>query len=207
MKKYVLWIGLVLMGFSYGSAQEVRLGAKGGVSFSTFSGDRLGNIKSRTGFHIGVLAEFPLSDVFAIQPEILYSTKGGKYSEKGTELGVNYSYRVEQKMDYIDVPVLAKFYLLDGLSVEAGPQISFLTTSSSEYEGSLGDLTISGEDELWDFIKTDFGIAGGISYRLPAGVFFSARYIFGLSNINDVSDSGDRKIHNRNAQISVGYSF
>jgi hypothetical protein len=39
------------------------------------------------------------------------------------------------------------------------------------------------------------------------GLFFGARYNFGLSNVNDADDSDDYKIHNNVLQVSVGYSF
>lgn len=207
MKKYILFTVAALFSIAVSTAQEVRLGVKGGVNFATLSGDNLGNIKSLTGFHIGALAEIPITEQFAVQPEVLYSAQGGKYHEKGSELGVDYAYDVETKLDYIQIPVMAKYYVIDGLSIEAGPQISFLTSSKVEYEGSAGGITISGEDDLDDASTVDFGLGAGASYRLPMGLFFTARYNFGLSNINDASDASDNKIHNRVAQLSVGYSF
>ena len=207
MKKLFLLVVAIAVTTSVTQAQEVRIGAKGGVNFATFSGDDLGDVKSRTGFHIGGLVEVPISEKFAIQPEVLYTAQGSKYSEKGTELGVDYSYEMEQKLDYIQVPVMAKFYVIDGLSLEAGPQVSFLTSSKLDYEGTLGGVTVSGEEDIDDVSNIDFSIGAGASYRLPMGLFFTARYNFGLGNVNDASDADDRKVHNRVAQLSVGYSF
>lgn len=207
MKKLFLFVVAIVVTTSVTEAQEVRIGAKGGVNFATFSGDDLGDVKSRTGFHIGGLVEVPISEKFAIQPEVLYTSQGSKYSEKGSELGVEYAYDIEQKLDYIQVPVMAKFYVIDGLSLEAGPQVSFLTSSKLDYEGTLGGVTVSGEEDLDDVSSIDFSVGAGASYRLPMGLFFTARYNFGLGNVNDASDADDRKIQNRVAQISVGYSF
>jgi hypothetical protein len=207
MKKLFLLVVAIAITTIVSQAQEVRIGAKGGVNFATFSGDDLGDVKSRTGFHIGGLVEIPVSEKFAIQPEVLYSSQGSKYSDKGTELGVDYSYNVEQKLDYIQVPVMAKFYAIDGLSLEVGPQVSFLTSSKLDYEGTLGGVTVSGEEDLDDVSSIDFSIGAGASYRLPMGLFFTARYNFGLGNVNDAADADDRKIQNRVAQLSVGYSF
>lgn len=207
MKKYILFAVMAIVTVTLSNAQEIRLGVKGGVNFATFSGDNLGDIKSLTGFHLGGLVEIPLTEQFSVQPEVLYTAQGSKYSDKGTELGVDYSYDVKQKLDYIQVPVMAKYYVIEGLSIEAGPQISFLTSSKFEYEGTLGGVSVSGEEDIDDFSDIDFSVGAGASYRLPMGLFFTARYNFGLSNINDSSNADNQKIHNRVAQLSVGYSF
>lgn len=207
MKKLVLLAAIAVTSIATVNAQEVRLGAKGGVNFATFNGDNLGDIKSRTGFHIGGLVEIPVTERFAVQPEILYSAQGAEYRDKGTELGANYDYTITQKLDYISVPVMAKFYVIDGLAIEAGPQVSFLTSSKSEYEGTLGGVTVSGESDLEDVSKVDFSLGAGVSYRLPVGVFFGARYNFGLTNVNDGNNADDNKINNRVFQLSAGYSF
>jgi|SRR5690554_128354 len=207
MKKLVLLAAIAVMSVTTVEAQEVRLGAKGGVNFATFNGDNLGDIKSRTGFHIGGLVEIPVTEKFSVQPEILYSAQGAEYKDSGREGGVNYSYEYKNKLDYISVPVMAKFYVIDGLAIEAGPQVSFLTSSKSEYEGTLGDVTVSGESDLEDVSKVDFSLGAGVSYRLPVGVFFGARYNFGLTNVNDGNNADDNKINNRVFQLSAGYSF
>lgn len=207
MKKYILLAFMAIATVTLTTAQEVRLGIKGGVNFATFSGDNLGDVKSLTGYHLGGLVEIPLTEQFSLQPEVLYTAQGSKYHEKGKELGVNYSYDIEQKLDYIQVPVMAKYYVIEGLSIEAGPQISFLTSSKIDYEGTLGGVSVSGKEDLENVSDIDFSIGAGASYRLPMGLFFTARYNFGLSNVNDSSNSENQKIHNRVAQVSVGYSF
>jgi|SRR5690606_21281040 len=206
MKKIVLLIVLAVVSTTAIQAQEVRMGIKGGVNFATLSGDNLGDIKSRTGFHIGGLVEVPLSEQFSIQPEILYSTQGARYQEKGTELGVEYDFKTTAHLDYIQVPVMAKFYVIEGLAVEAGPEVAFLTSSKGKYEGKIGGVTVSEEDDLDDIAKVDFGVGLGVSYRLPVGVFFGARYNLGLTNINDAADD-NQKIRNNVFQLSAGYSF
>ncbi len=207
MKKLVLLAAIAVMSVTAVNAQEVRLGVKGGVNFATFNGDNLGDIKSRTGFHLGGLVEIPVSERFAVQPEVLYSAQGAEYRDAGTEMGVDYDYRVTQKLDYISVPVMAKYYVVDGLAIEAGPQVSFLTSSKGEFEGTAGGITVSGDEDLDDVSGIDFSLGAGASYRLPMGVFFGARYNFGLTNVNDGDDADNNKIHNNVFQLSAGYSF
>lgn len=207
MKKLVFLAAIAAMSFTTIHAQEVRLGVKGGVNFATLKGDNLGDIKSRTGFHLGGLVEIPVTERFAVQPEVLYSAQGAEYRESGQEGGVNYSYEYKNKLDYISVPIMAKFYVIDGLAIEAGPQISFLTSSKSEYEGTMGGITVSGDSDLDDISTIDFSLGAGASYRLPMGVFFGARYNFGLTNVYDGDNADDNKIHNNVFQLSAGYSF
>jgi hypothetical protein len=207
MKKLIFITAITIMSISAAKAQEVRLGAKGGVNFSTFSGDDLGDVESRTGFHIGGLVEIPITEKFWVQPEILYSSQGAKYDDSGTEGGVDYSYKVTEKLDYIQVPIMAKFYVAEGFAIEAGPQVGFLTSSTGEYEGTLGGITVSGDDDLDNVSSIDVSLAGGLSYRLPMGVFFGARYNYGLTNVNDGDNADDQKVHNNVIQLSAGYSF
>ncbi|MCB0465981.1 MAG: PorT family protein [Aequorivita sp.] len=207
MKKLFFITVISILSIPAMKAQEVRIGAKGGVNFSTYSGDDLGDVKSRTGFHIGGLVEVPISERFSVQPEVLFSSQGAKYDEEGTEGGVDYAYKVTQTLDYIQVPVMAKFYVAEGFAIEAGPQVGFLASSKGEYEGTLGGVTVSGDEDLDNVSSIDVSLGGGLSYRLPMGVFFGARYNYGLTNLNDGDNSDNQKIHNNVLQLSAGYSF
>lgn len=207
MKKLVLFAVVAIMSVTVSQAQEIRLGAKGGVNFATLGGDDIGDIKSRTGFHIGGLVEIPITESFWIQPEVLYSAQGAKYEERGQELGVPYSIKGTIKLDYIQVPVMAKYYVVEGLAIEAGPQIAFLAKSTGKVESSVGGISYEDEDDIDDISKIDFSLGVGASYRMDMGLFVGARYNFGLSNVNDGSFSDDIKLHNNVFQVSLGYSF
>jgi opacity protein-like surface antigen len=208
MKKLVIIAAIAVFGITSANAQEVRIGAKGGVNLATLGGD-VENADHRTAFHLGGLVEIPLSERFAIQPEILYSAQGAEYEDSGSFAGVPYDYTVTTKLDYIQVPVMAKVYLVEGLALEAGPQVAFLVNDKYEYDGDLGPFGDSGEGDLNenDLSSIDVSIGAGASYRLPMGLFFGARYNFGLGNVNDGADKDDYKIHNNVLQVSVGYSF
>ena len=206
MKKLFFITAITIMSISAVKAQEVRIGAKAGVNFSNFSGD-IDDAKSRTGFHIGGLVEIPITEKFSVQPEILYSAQGAEYRDAGTEAGVDYSYNYTEKLDYIQFPIMAKFYVADGFAIEAGPQVGFLASSKGEYEGMLGGITVSGEEDLDDIASIDLSAAAGVSYRLPMGVFFGARYNYGFTNVNDGGNADDFKYNNNVIQLSAGYSF
>ncbi|WP_010229133.1 porin family protein [Gillisia marina] len=206
MKKSILLIGIAFLSLSNLSAQEyVMFGVKGGINSSTFSGDGFGdfdNPDSRTSFNLGLLAEIPLSDKFSVQPEVLYSGQGYDIASR------NDANDVEYQLDYINVPVLAKLYLVDGLSLEAGPQVGFLVNSEidSNPSGDGGDVPLD-EDQ---FNKVDLSVALGASYKFRGGFFVNARYNFGLSDVYDDSYSGlfrNSDVKHSVLQGGIGFLF
>ncbi len=214
MKKYVLLVATTLIfGTSTMIAQDVKLGAKAGVNFAKLSGEAVEDADGRTGFHVGFLAEIPLSERFAIQPELVYSQQGlqSKETFDGTE------FETKVKLDYLNVPVMAKFYLIDGLSIEAGPQFGFNINAKQELEVTGGDtdsdFEITGEDDIKDEVSGfDLGIGGGLAYQLDNGLFFQGRYIYGLSNVpEDVDDAQGEDVEddlvNSVLSLSVGFKF
>ncbi|QXP59127.1 porin family protein [Olleya sp. HaHaR_3_96] len=215
MKKLFTMAAVAVLGLSNVNAQEVNFGAKAGVNLATLTGDETDDLESRTGFHVGVVAEMVISDKFSFQPELMYSAQGTKssYSESETFNGFTSSYEGEStlKLDYINLPLMAKYYVAEGFSIEAGPQIGFLINSEEEYEYSEtfdGTTdTESGSDDLEDIKSIDFGLNFGIGYKLESGLNFGARYNLGLSNVNDSDDSDDFKINNSVVQVSVGFFF
>lgn len=199
MKKSVLVIALMLMSTAFISAQEfVYFGVKGGVNFSSFTGDGYDDFvdpEERTSFHLGLLAEIPVSDRFSIQPEVLYSAQGYDISS------MDGADDVEFQLDYINVPVLAKFYLFNRFSLEAGPQIGFLVNKEIDTNptGDGGDISINDDN----YKDVDFALGLGASYKF-SNFFVSGRYNIGLSDIYDV-EGVDAK--NSVIQAGVGLIF
>lgn len=201
-KKHIIMRKIVLTSILFASlifsakAQtlDVKLGAKGGVNFSNITSS---DMDSKTGFHIGVLAEMFLSEQFSLQPEILYSTQGAELKE-------DYS-SVKYNLEYISVPVMAKYYVADGFNLQVGPQFSFLSKSElkGEIEG-LGSTTLNVKDSTESFY---FGVNFGLGYEFPVGVFVVARYNLGLTKVNKESTPNVDDGKNSVFQISLGYKF
>lgn len=195
MKKSIVFVAMLLLGTVYTNAQEyVMFGVKGGVNFSNVTGDAFSDFQdesARTAFHLGLLAEVPVSERFSIQPEVLYSAQGYDMAriDDGDDL--------EHRFDYISVPVLAKFYLIDGLSLEAGPQFSFLV----ENEVGMGDSEVDLSDD--NLNKFDFSLGIGASYKIT-NFFLYGRYNAGLTEIYDI-DGVDAK--HGVFQLGVGFLF
>ncbi|NNE01606.1 MAG: PorT family protein, partial [Eudoraea sp.] len=53
----------------------------------------------------------------------------------------------------------------------------------------------------------DVGANIGLGYQLDSGLNIGARYNFGLTNINDLEDSGDFSIKNSVISLLVGFRF
>ena len=195
MKKSIVFIAMLLMGTVYTTAQEyVMFGVKGGVNFSSVTGDAFSDFEdesARTAFHLGLLAEIPISDRFSIQPEVLYSAQGYDVVRIEDEEDV------ERRFDYISVPVMAKLYLIDGFALEAGPQFSYLV----ENELGMGDDGIDLSDDYLN--KFDFSVGLGASWKL-SNFFVYGRYNVGLTEIYDI-DGADAK--NGVIQLGVGFLF
>ncbi|MBB6681049.1 PorT family protein [Aequorivita sp. 609] len=193
MKKLLLITVLSVVSIATASAQGITYGVKAGVNLSTFTGDSFTGFDTRVGLHIGGLAEIPLSEKFSVQPEVLYSQKGSEF------------FGTETHLSYLDVPIMAKYHIVHGLSVELGPVPSFLVNAEQTKSGVESDVS--------DYTKTfDFGIGGGVSYKLPMGVFFSLRFTKGLMEISepekyDPEDDYRLNVENNVFQISAGYTF
>jgi len=176
------------------SSTGISFGVKGGVNFATVTGDNFDSPDSRTSFHVGVLAEFPLTDAFSIQAEALYSGQGFKSDITAP----GFSEKAEYQLDYINVPVLAKIYLTDGLSVEVGPQFSFKVNEEADADpnNNAGDFDL---DEAESF---DFAVAGGLTFQTKMGFFATGRYTYGLTDIVKDAD-----VKNSVFQLGVGFKF
>ncbi|WP_431242864.1 porin family protein [Flavobacterium sp. P21] len=208
MKKIIL-SALAVMAFGLANAQDVKFGVKGGLNLSNFSGDTEGvDLKSKAGFHVGGFAEIKLSDKFAIQPELLYSTQGPKaVNQMGEdENGITYTGDVCFNLSYINVPVMFKYYVAEKFNIEAGPQIGFLT--SAKMKTTIDGFNGSNEMDVKDIFESiDFGLNLGAGYDFTDHFSADIRYNLGLANIAKTEDGDDSKLHNGVFSLSVGYKF
>ena len=189
MKTRMTLIALLMTFFISGItyAQDTRFGIKGGVNFSTLGGDAE-SASLRTSFHAGVLVAIQSSDKLTIQPELLYNSQGAKYDNSNTVTTLN----------YLSLPVMFKLYPIEGFSIEAGPQVSYLLSSDNDY----GLLTVETESSIRN---VDFSVGVGMGYQVD-NVMLGVRYNLGLSDIAD--DTNDNiTFPNRVVQVSLGFLF
>jgi hypothetical protein len=178
---------------SNADSMATSFGVKGGVNFANVQGSDVDNPDSRTSFHVGVVGELPVSEMFSVQGEVLYSGQGFDYDFEGVD-----GQKVEYQLDYINVPVLAKIYLFKGFSLEAGPQFGFKVNEEIDYDpnDNPGDIEVNEAESF------DFSVAGGLTFQTEMGLFASGRYNYGLTEIIKDAD-----VRNSVFQISLGYKF
>ncbi|MDN6281236.1 MAG: PorT family protein [Psychroflexus sp.] len=204
MKKLMLTVVFTLGAIVTSNAQAdsdlVQIGAKGGVNFATVAGDDFDSPDSRTSFNAGLVAEVPYSERFSLQAEVFYSGQGFKVDDINFgDLNIDTD-KVEYQLDYIQVPLLAKFYLIEGLNIYAGPQIGFKVNEKIDYEaGGSTDVDDTLFPEAQDF---DFSGTVGAGYKFDNGFFVDARYNYGFSDLVK-----DTKSHNSVIQAGVGLMF
>lgn len=201
MKKTFLLVAIAIFGLSTSAnAQEYwNFGIKGGVNFTNMSSDGFEDNNSRTGFHLGLLAEIPVSDRFSIQPEALYSTQG----TEATRVFAGERVTGEYQLDYVQVPLIAKFYLIDGLALEAGPSFNFLVEEEYDFESDIVDF----ENDTEMASTFELGGALGASYKFNNGFFLNGRYVLGFTDAFDSDNFDDEAIKNNGIQLGVGFQF
>ena len=208
MKKVLLTVAAV-MAFGLMNAQEVKYGAKAGLNMSNLAGD-VENADMKVGFQIGGFAEIKISDKFSVQPELLFSTQGAKSETASADEFGTYNEKETLRLNYLNIPIMAKFYASEKFYVEAGPQIGFLLSAESEYEASGTDFTgesfnESATTDVKEFTNsTDFGLGLGLGYNFTENIGAGLRYTAGLS---DIYKDSDGKVNNSNIAISVAYTF
>jgi len=243
-KTFILFLALIALLDLNAQEDKIRFGAKAGLNISNISGSEIefiefigdvnNNYNSIVGFHIGGLVEVPITEKFAIQPELLFSTQGYEtaidYTFENSFFGIsqNIVSKGISKVNYLNIPLMLKFYPKNGLSLQAGPQIGFplsateklLSTTVNGEDASefLDDEAFDESDAIDQYNAIDFGLNLGLGYQLELGLFFDLRYNIGLSNMIDISGFSEEelelsgiedgfKISNRVLQLSVGYKF
>ena len=190
-------------------AQSIRFGLKAGANLSNLTGNLTNQdrYKNKLGFLGGALLNVGLvQDLLSIQPEVLFSQKGFKYTNQ-TFGPLNYS--GDRTYNYIDVPVLLKVKA-SGLFFEAGPQYSYLLNvrdnSTTTYNGTpIGNS--SGTQNLDRVNRNEIGYAAGLGFEASSGVFIGVRYNGSFTDFakEGYQDSDVRNARNSVFQASLGF--
>jgi hypothetical protein len=180
--KFKLFLAGLFLAVASAQAQSLHFGIEAGEDSASFSGSDASQISSsRTGLIGGAFASLGFGDL-AIQPEVFYIRKGSQTSDgKGSF-----------EVDYIEVPVLAKFYLgvpVLNPALLIGPYAAFNTLAQAQ-NGIITNPT-----------STDWGGMVGAEISVDA-LSLSARWEVSLTNVTT-----DTNIQNRSFDLLLGYSF
>lgn len=177
-----------------------KAGIKGGLNASNLYIDDVDDENARLGYNVGLFGELVSTETFALQAELLYSTKGSKNMYDSP-----FDQEIKYNLNYLDLPLLAVFKL-GAVDLHVGAYGSYLLNANIEYDGELAN----GTDEIdKDNLKSwDYGLVGGVGVNF--GSFqVGARYNYGLVKLAD-SDAaeafiGDAK--NSCAQLFVAFNL
>ena len=193
MKKMMMIVAFVAATVS-ASAQNINrevgaftLQPKVGLTIGSFSGEYItvgGKVenKKRVGFTAGLEGEIYATNWLGIALGLNYAQQGWKFGD------------VKCKYDYLNVPLVADFYVARGLALKTGVQLGFLMNAKWD------DLNVKD-----DCNKTNFSIPIGISYEF-SNVVLDLRYNVALSKVNK-NATDNYKYRSDLVQITIGYKF
>ncbi len=203
-------------GESGSESRNTGFGIKGGYNVSSLNGSGANifpNSNSLSAFNAGVYGQVGFNNFASVQVELLYIRKGfGTDQTTVTTAGTTATYAArDNRLDYLELPVLFVGNLTETLSFHLGPQVSLLTKVKSGPDDL--DLSANGYRSL------DYGAVGGVEARLgPARL--GVRYDLGLGKIykdgtvvkynntalfaNGITNSN---IHNQSFQVYLGLGF
>ena len=164
------------------SVNAQKYGIRAGLNIATVTGQDA-DVNPRNAFYAGFFKEVTLiPKLVYLQPEVQYSSQGFKREILGNEN--------EYRIDYINVPILVKVYLLKTFSLEAGPQFGFKI--HDDYDPIIGN----------DVETFDPGFAAGLGINFSLGLFAEARYAKGFQEVIKDFDGKNQVI-----QLGVGLKF
>jgi len=184
MKKSLILI-VILCFVSFSSNAQVSIGPKIGLNLANFTGNVSSDVRGLGALQVGGVAEIEIIDMLSIQPELVFSVQGIVIGN--TKLVTS----------NINLPIMARFYPVEFLYVEAGPQVGFLIAANEKDQANNINVT-------QNFKTVDLGISFGAGTKITdLGLGFGIRYYAGLSNIF-VNNS---RIKNGVFQIFAEYKF
>lgn len=232
MKSIILF---ALMFCSTLTFSQIKIGVSVGGNFSNFPGDddiilsRGSNLnlteligggnatlntvdnKSRISVNLGIKAEYTLSDQWGIESGLYYSPQGDRIEGDavvvllGEDRPVEYIATTE--LEYILLPIKAKYAFSDKFSALFGPQIGYrLSGSQGVTEGffPLTNDTLEFEENVDDRLNEfDFGGIGGIEYKINDQFGINAEHYIAATQL----PVEDRKVHNSVTSFKLFFYF
>ena len=180
-----------------GSGFLMKYGVKAGLNMTSMSNDMAFDpgFGMGVGFRVGGFLNMRWgyrtensskgTGLWGFQPELMYSNQAVK-----TDAG-------DVEMNYIAVPLLLKVYPTTALSIEVGPELSYLISASPS------TMAVDGaEIKVGDWKGMNVGLAAGLAYDFEMGLTVGARYTYGFTDM-----AKNLKWKNSNIQVTVGWMF
>ena len=159
----------------------------------------IGDSKLLVGMAGGVEAEYVVADKFSVALGALYSKQGCAFKiPDGLAVPVDY---VHMSLDYLNIPIVANYYIIPGLAIKAGIQPSFLMGANLKAKANGNTSSVKIKDDLKTF---DLAIPLGASYEYK-NVVFDVRYNLSVLKLNKFE--ADKNLRNSVIQFTLGYKL
>ncbi len=203
MKKYLLILGLILLGFTSQSqilislllgdklnSDALEFGLEGGINLTNISG--FDDTKSIGNFNFGFYFDIQMKEQWYLYTGVQVKSNFGMKNLSENDLEFleydidNAEGKYTQKLNTFMVPILANYKFKNHFYVEAGPQVGLVYNSWVEFTSDENNKDIKIKDYNDNLINWfNAGIAGGFGYKLQKGegITLGVRYFQGLTNV------------------------
>lgn len=239
----------IMLPFHFIFGQSFTLGFRSGVSIPNLSasGSQTNPLNSGYSSRIGpdeaIFGEYHLSSSFSLQATLEYSSQGGK--KDGMQAFPNPSgdtppylyanFKSEAKLNYLLVPILAKYNWKLGSNspwrvyIDAGPFAGFLLSANQVTSGSSNvyldqasqqqvppqllpqPLSFDATNNIKNQLNTfNFGVSGNVGFAYHFGknnIFIEGGGNYGFLNIQKGTANGKNQTGAGTAAIGYGYTF
>ena len=187
----------------------------GGYMFSQSRGN--------SGFTIGAEAQYQFNKTFGLSVGVFYAQQGVKWNVKGFKddiktIGTNGEEKILGQIVFkdnlilnyntLDIPVMANFYVWEGLALKAGlePQITLNQKVNGEYVIDIDGTESVGNASEYNLCLLGLSLPVGVSYEYN-NVIFDLRYHLGLTNIENNNAYYNTDHRSQMLTLTVGYKL
>jgi hypothetical protein len=198
MKKLVL-VMVLFVSAGIVSAQT-KYGVKIGYNAANVSAndpDIKEDGKTLSGIGFGAFVDFSLGKNFSLQPQLNYNRKGVALEHNG--------HKDKIQFNVIDIPVNALYRTNNGFFIGGGPNFGYnLSGGLRVHDDPTENVDFTFGKGADDIKRLDLGLNLLTGYEFKNGLFLSANYLAGLTNLsNDASEKWRNNLFN----FSLGYTF
>lgn len=206
-----------LMFASVASFAQLSFGVKAGLNLSTatqkFGGEKVDDIKMKPGFNLGLIADYSISDLLAVETGLTVENKGFKMKEEEKFFGIKTESKMTTNLFYATIPVdirlnFSKLYVLVGpyFGVAVAGKVKTTVKADGEKETESEKLEFGNDELESDMKRMDVGLGFGAGYELNDNLGLRLGYDLGLSNLLPGGDK-DNSMKNGSLNISATYKF
>jgi hypothetical protein len=179
--------------------------------------------RGNSGFTIGAEAQYQFNKTFGLSVGAFYAQQGVKWNVKGFKddiktIGTNGEEKILGQIVFkdnlvlnyntLDIPVMANFYVWEGLALKAGlePQITLNQKVNGEYVIDIDGTESVGNASEYNLCLLGLSLPVGVSYEYN-NVIFDLRYHLGLTNIENNNAYYNTDHRSQMLTLTVGYKL